>query len=422
MGWNKWKNTVYVMLIFLLAVGSVFIIYNFKDNKFNVKLGLDLRSGSHIVLKLKPVMDPNTKQVKPLDYAIVEQTKRVYEKRLNPMGNREIIIQKEGTDRLIIDIPEETNIQAAEALIRKTARLEFKEQKYNPATKTQEWVTVMDGSRIKSAMATFQSGGTAPIVSFELDKEGAKQFAVITERLYGKPLGIFFDKQEISAPIVQAVISDRGQISGGKMDLKECQELATLLNAGALPVDVEILESMTVSPTLGKESLMKSLWAGFLGLGLVIVFMLWWYRLPGFFADLALVFYGLVVLASMVVGNFVLTLPGIAGFILSIGMAVDANVLIFERLKEELWDGKALKNASDNAFKRAFSAILDSHVTTFMGAALLYYFGSSSIKGFGLTLMLGTFFSLFTAVFVTHAFMNMILEKRIIASRSVYGE
>ena len=422
MGWNKWKNTVYVMLIFLLAVGSVFVIYNFKDNKFNVKLGLDLRSGSHIVLKLKPVMDPNTKQVKPLDYAIVEQTKRVYEKRLNPMGNREIIIQKEGTDRLIIDIPEETNIQAAEALIRKTARLEFKEQKYNPATKTQEWVTVMDGSRIKSAMATFQSGGTAPIVSFELDKEGAKQFAVITERLYGKPLGIFFDKQEISAPIVQAVISDRGQISGGKMDLKECQELATLLNAGALPVDVEILESMTVSPTLGKESLMKSLWAGFLGLGLVIVFMLWWYRLPGFFADLALVFYGLVVLASMVVGNFVLTLPGIAGFILSIGMAVDANVLIFERLKEELWDGKALKNASDNAFKRAFSAILDSHVTTFMGAALLYYFGSSSIKGFGLTLMLGTFFSLFTAVFVTHAFMNMILEKRIIASRSVYGE
>lgn len=422
MGWNKWKNTVYVMLIFLLAVGSVFIIYNFKDNKFNVKLGLDLRSGSHIVLKLKPVMDPNTKQVKPLDYSIVEQTKRVYEKRLNPMGNREIIIQKEGTDRLIIDIPEETNIQAAEALIRKTARLEFKEQKYNPATKTQEWVTVMDGSRIKSAMATFQSGGTAPIVSFELDKEGAKQFAVITERLYGKPLGIFFDKQEISAPIVQAVISDRGQISGGKMDLKECQELATLLNAGALPVDVEILESMTVSPTLGKESLMKSLWAGFLGLGLVIVFMLWWYRLPGFFADLALVFYGLVVLASMVVGNFVLTLPGIAGFILSIGMAVDANVLIFERLKEELWEGKALKNASDNAFKRAFSAILDSHVTTFMGAALLYYFGSSSIKGFGLTLMLGTFFSLFTAVFVTHAFMNMILEKRIIASRSVYGE
>jgi len=422
MGWNKWKNTVYVMLILLITVGSVFVIYNFRSGKFNVQLGLDLRSGSHIVLKLMPVVDPTTNQLRPLDYALVQQTMKVYEKRLNPIGNREIIIQKEGTDRLIIDIPEENDIKKAEDLIKKTARLEFREQKYNPVTKTMEWVTVMDGSRIKRAQASFTPGGTSPVVDFELDKEGAKQFSVITERLINKPLGIFFDKAEISAPIVNSVISDRGQISGGKMDINECQELATLLNAGALPVEVEILESMTISPTLGKESLMKSLWAGCLGLLLVVMFMLWWYRLPGFFADLALVFYGFVVLASMVLGHFVLTLPGIAGFILSIGMAVDANVLIFERLKEELWEGKALKNASDNAFKRAFTAILDSHVTTFMGAALLYYFGSSSIKGFGLTLMLGTFFSLFTAVFVTKAFMNLILEKRIISSRSVYGE
>ncbi|MCL5774502.1 MAG: SecD/SecF family protein translocase subunit, partial [Firmicutes bacterium] len=198
--------------------------------------------------------------------------------------------------------------------------------------------------------------------------------------------------------------------------------LALYLKSGALPADIKILESMTVSPTLGAESLKMSLWAGFIGLGIVIIFMMWYYRVPGLLADIALIFYTLVVLASMVVGNFVLSLPGIAGFILSIGMAVDANVLIFERIKEELWSGKSLRSAVETGFKRAFSSIFDSHVTTLIGAGVIYQFGSSSVKGFGLTLMLGTILSLVTAVFVTRVLVDLVVSSNLITNKKLYGE
>lgn len=424
MGGIKARNLVYFILIILATVGCVFLIFNVKTGKYNIKLGLDLRSGTHIALQLIPRMDPVTGKVNEIEDSVVKTSMEIFEKRLNPEGTQEIIIQREGKDRIIIEIPEETDVKKAEDLIKQTGVLEFKEQYFNPLTKQQEWRTVLDGTYLKrnGAQVQFGVGNSKPMVAFELNPEGAKRFAQITQRNKGKPLGIFFDGKLTDAPIVEDVISGgSGVIRGGNMDVEACERLKVLLNAGALPVDVKILESMTVDPILGRESLMASLIAGFIGLFLVIVFMIWYYKIPGVLANVALIVYTMFLLGTMVIWKFVLTLPGIAGLILSIGMAVDANVLIFERLKEELWADKSLSNAIDTAFKRAFSSILDGHVTTFIGAMILYFFGSSSIKGFGLTLMLGTFWSMFTAVFFTRVFIDFIFYNDIIKSRNLYG-
>jgi len=424
MGGLKAKNLIYLLLIVLATIGCCFLVYNPQTKQTNIKLGLDLRSGTHIALQLLPRKDPVTGKQTEIEDSIVKTSMDIFEKRLNPEGTQEILIQREGKDRIIIEIPEETDVKKAEDLIKQTGVLEFKEQFFNPATKKEEWRTVLDGTYLKRNGASVQFGGTSgkPFVAFAFNSEGGKKFAEITQRNVGLPLGIFFDGKLVDAPNVKSAITGgSGIIEGGNMDTESCERLKVLLNAGALPVDVSILESMTVDPVLGRESLIASLFAGFLGLFLVIIFMIWYYRVPGLLADVALVIYTLMLLGTMVVWKFVLTLPGIAGLILSIGMAVDANVLIFERLKEELWAEKSLSNAIDTAFKRAFTSILDGHVTTFIGAMILYFFGSSSIKGFGLTLMLGTAWSLITAVFFTRVLVDFIFLNDIVKNKKLYG-
>jgi preprotein translocase subunit SecD len=424
MEWQDWKNPVSLLVVLAATVAGFFLIYNVRDNKWNVKLGLDLRSGSRIVVQLLPPADnPNLEITKET----VDRTRGVFERRLNPTGTREVVIQPEGVgkvNRLIVELPEVTDIQWAEKQVKTVARLEFKEQRYNPNTRSEDWVTVMDGTYIKRADFSVNpraSDRERVVVTFELTKEGTSKFGELTTRLVGKPLGIFFDKKEVSAPIVQGPITQGSGEITGVGGAEEAKNMADLLNAGALPVDVKILSSMTVSPTLGAQSLRQSLMAGGIGLALVIVFMLVYYRVPGFTANIALVIYTVLTLGSMVAGGAVLTLPGIAGFVLSIGMAVDANVLIFERLKEELWAEKSLRTAVDLGFKRAFPSILDGHVTTFIGAAILYYIASGTVKGFGLTLMVGTFWSMITAVVFTRVFMNILVEYGIVNSRSAYG-
>jgi len=424
MGGLKAKNLIYLLLIVLATIGCCFLVYNPQTKTTNIKLGLDLRSGTHIALQLLPRKDPVTGKQTEIEDSIIKTSMDIFEKRLNPEGTQEIIIQREGKDRIIIEIPEETDVKKAEDLIKQTGVLEFKEQFFNPASKKEEWRTVLDGTYLKRNGASVQFGGTSgkPFVAFAFNSEGGKKFAEITQRNVGLPLGIFFDGKLVDAPNVKSAITGgSGIIEGGNMDTESCERLKVLLNAGALPVDVNILESMTVDPVLGRESLMASLFAGFLGLFLVIIFMIWYYRIPGVLADVALVIYTLMLLGTMVIWKFVLTLPGIAGLILSIGMAVDANVLIFERLKEEIWAEKSLSNAIDTAFKRAFTSILDGHVTTFIGAMILYFFGSSSIKGFGLTLMLGTAWSLITAVFFTRVLVDFIFLNDIVKSKKLYG-
>jgi len=424
MGGLKGKNLIYLTLIILATIGCVFLIYNPQTRKFNIKLGLDLRSGTHIALQLLPRMDPITQKMTEIDDSVVKISMEIFEKRLNPEGTQEIIIQREGKDRIIIEIPEETDVKKAEDLIRQTGVLEFKEQYFDPVTKKQDWRTVLDGTYLKRNGASVQFGGASgkPYVQFTLNNDGARKFAEITQRNKGLPLGIFFDSKLVDAPTVKdAITGGSGIIEGGNLDTEACERLKVLLNAGALPVEVKILESMTVDPVLGRESLIASLMAGFIGLFLVIIFMIWYYKVPGVLADCALVVYTLFLLGTMVIWKFVLTLPGIAGIILSIGMAVDANVLIFERLKEELWAEKSTSNAIDTAFRRAFTSILDGHVTTFIGAMILYLFGASSIKGFGLTLMLGTFWSMFTAVFFTRVFVDFVFLNDLVKSKKLYG-
>ena len=432
------KNNVWLLIILICAFSSVFLIYDVKNHKSAIQLGLDLRSGSHITVQLIKTTDPITGQVVEITEGVQQQAIQVFQNRLNPDGTREIVVTPEPPDRLIIEIPEMTNLGEAEALVKQAARLEFKESHFVPATNETEWKTVMDGSMISHAVAapSSQSGSRGSWeVEFDLTSTGTKIFGEVTRRLIGQGLGIYFDGHEINTPVVQSAITGgHGVITNlsGRIDkvtganvtaAAEAQSLANFLNAGALPVDVKILESYTISPTLGAESLKYSLVAGLLGLGIVCLYMIGYYRVPGVTAAIALVIYSLFCLASMNIPGlqFVLTLPGIAGYVLSIGMAVDANVLIFERIKEELWADKTLSKAITLGFDRAWASIVDGHVTTGVGAFILYQFGSASIKGFGLTLLVGTAWSMITAIFVTRSLIEFCVNTLQLRSRKAFG-
>lgn len=414
------KNWVYLAIVIVITVVGCISIYNPNTKKVNIKLGLDLRSGTHIAVQLLPMQNYATGKDEPITEDIIENSIQVFEKRLNPDGNKEILIQKEGNDRLIIEIPEETDVKKAEELVKKVGVLEFKEQD----VRTNRWKTVLTGASLKpnSAKTGIDQSGKS-YVSIEFNSEGAKKFGEITKRNIKKPIAIYFDNKEISSPVVQsAILGGNCTISGETMTPEECENLKVLMNSGSLKAKVKILESMTVDPMLGQASLTSSLAAGIVGLCIVGFFMLFYYRLPGLTADLALIVYTIVSLATMCIGGFVMTLPGIAGFILAIGMAVDANVLIFERMKEELWEGKSLEKSIDIGFKRAFVSIFDSHVTTFIGAWIIYALGATTMKGFGLTLMIGTFWSLITNTAGTKIFLDTFFINNIVTSRKLYGE
>ncbi|MCQ2735859.1 MAG: protein translocase subunit SecD [bacterium] len=417
---NRVKNLLCLVGILGITILAVFLMCNPNTKKYHIKLGLDLRSGTHMAVKLLETEDYTTGEMIKIDDDIIATAMDVFQRRLNPEGNKEIIIQREGADRLIIEIPEETNVKKAEELVKKVGLLEFKSK--DPLTG--EWRTGLTGAylqRNKSSVGMDANG--KPYVSFNFNKKGAEIFGRMTQDNLKKSIAIYFDGKEISAPVVQSVImGGSGQISGENMSIDECENLKVLMNSGSLPVKVEILESMTVDPMLGQESLKASLVAGIIGLAIVCIFMVWYYRVPGLMAAIALLIYTIISLSTMVAGGFVLTLPGIAGFILSIGMAVDANVLIFERLKEELWDGKSLKSSIEIGFKRAFDPILDGHVTTFLGALIIYLLGATTMKGFGLTLMIGTFWSLITATAGTRVLVDTVFLNGIVKSKKAYGE
>jgi preprotein translocase subunit SecD len=277
---------------------------------------------------------------------------------------------------------------------------------------------VYSGADLKGAQSAPRQIGTGWQIDFQT-KDPAK-FGALTQANLGKWLGIFLDKQLVSSAVIQGVITSDGQITGN-FSQEETIRIANELNAGALPVAVTIIENDTVGPTLGALDLTKSLYASMVGLGLVLIFMLVVYRLPGVLADLALIVYVLMLLALLAGVHAVLTLPGIAGFVLSIGMAVDANVLIFERLKEELWAGKTLRSSVSVGFKRAFTAVFDSHFTTIVGAGVLYLLGTGTVKGFAYTLFWGTAFSLFTATFVTRFFVDTIVDNDLAKNQKLYG-
>ena len=395
------KNKILMFWGIMLIVIAAIILIAVKP----IKLGLDLVGGSRLILEAQ-----TTNNIAKITPEVMQRLQYAIESRVNKLGVSETVVQQVGDKRLLIEIPAITDLTEAKSFIGETAQLEFKKQEKNE-NGVEVWVpTGLTGQDLsKSTLSTDASGQW--VVSLEFNSTGAKKFGELTEALVGKKMAIFFDDELITDPNVnEAIYGGKAQITSGGAGFSydEALRMVNLLNAGALHVPAKIVEENTVGPTLGADSIAKSEKAGIIGLSAVMIFMLLYYRVPGLIADIALIIYSLILFALFKTIPVTLTLAGIAGFILSIGMAVDANILIFERTKEELRAGRNLFTAINSGFDRAFTSIFDSNMTTIITCFILYMLGTSVVKGFALTLALGVMVSMFSAITVTKNFMHLI--------------
>ncbi|MEH1815425.1 MAG: protein translocase subunit SecD [Nostoc sp.] len=427
-----------LVLILVLIIAAITVIATIP-----IPLGLDLRGGSQLTIQVKPSAD-----IPKITDRELEGVKKVVEGRINGLGVSEPVIQTVGADKILVQLPGVNDPEQAERVLGGTAQLEFRTQKANTETqllafqasraelkfKQEELRKSTDKAAIVKNQEDLQKNNQAIAELFEstnppligkylkdaygeptqgnnwnvairFDQKGGELFANLTKNLAGtgRSIGVFLDNELISAPTVGIEFAATGITGGsavitGRFTAQQANDLGVQLRGGALPVPVEIAERRTVGATLGKDSIQSSIYAGVGGLTLVLIFMVVYYRLPGLIADVSLVIYSLLTWATFALLGVTLTLPGIAGFILSIGMAVDANVLIFERTREELRAGKSLYRSVESGFYRAFSSILDSNVTTWIACAALFWLGSGLVKGFALTLALGVAVSMFTAI------------------------
>ncbi len=390
-----------------------------REKTYRFSQGLDLQGGIH----LKYALDLSQIDPAGRDEA-VRGVKNVMENRINPLGIAEPVVQtsKVGDGvALIVELPGQKDVEAAIDSIGKTAKLTFRETEDGGQTYKETDLTGAD-LRPNGSAVTQDPTTRAPTINLAFTSEGADKFAKITERNVGKPLAIYLDEQPLQIATVQETIVGGQAVISGSFTIVEAQQTVRLLNAGALPVPLSLIEQRQIGATLGQESIERSLVAGSVGLLLVMLFMLLYYRLLGFVAVLALALYTLVSLAIFKALPVTLTLAGITGFILSIGMAVDANILIFERLKEELRDGKSMVRAIHDGFDRAWTSIRDSNASSILTALILYNFGSSSlIKGFSLTLIIGILVSLFTAITVSRTLLYLVMGTRILKATPASG-
>ncbi|MCF7934934.1 MAG: protein translocase subunit SecD [Synergistales bacterium] len=450
---DRWR----LMLVLVIVAAAAISVFPIKDK---IRLGLDLKGGAHILLKAK-----STPQ-NPVTEDSIQRLLAVLRNRIDQYGVTEPVIQRSGTDRVIVDLPGVQDPEAALELIGKTALLEFKpvesasptlpeppqrenydsEEAYRKtlerwkqareeaaqyAERMKERAegnpdltvagdeqgrtyllgeTMVSGKSLKDASTSYGSLGR-PVVTLEFNAEGTRLFDQATSELVGEQLAIVLDGTVVSAPVVQERISGGNAQISGKFTSSEARRLAIMLRAGALPVPVEILENRSVGPTLGADSIQDGLRAGLIGAALVILFMLAYYRLLGTAAVTALGVTLLLVFAALISLKATLTLPGIAGIILTIGMAVDGNILIYERVREEIRAGKTPFASIDSGFRKALTTILDANITTLIAAAVLYYFGSGPIRGFAVTLSIGIVASVFSAVLVTRVLLQTFLAK-----------
>lgn len=458
------KYQAWLGLILALAIGSITLIANSvlaAKPVFPTSLGLDLRGGSQLTIQVQP-----TTAIPTITDREMEAVQSVVEGRVNGLGVSEAVVQQLGNDQLLVQLPGINDPQQAERVLGGTAQLEFRAQKAGteqqvlvetqvlqehldelaaiqatlPPTgavsaETQAQIDAIQkdiatseaailalfqpselkGDKLTDALARPGNGSQWEVV-IEFNSEGANDFADLTKSVAGtgRGLGIFLDNRLLSAPRVDVQYAETGIAGGtavisGNFDAESARDLEIQLRGGALPLPVEVVENRTVGPTLGRDSIERSLYAALVGLALVLVFMAVYYRLPGLLADIALLVYALLTWAAFLMLGVTLTLPGIAGFILSIGMAVDANVLIFERTREELRAGKTLYRSVESGFYRAFSSILDSNVTTVISCLALFFFGAGLVKGFALTLGLGVVVSMFTALTCTRTLLFVAL-------------
>ncbi len=422
-----------------LVIAAIVIIVQIPT-----QLGLDLRGGTQLTMQVNP-----TEDITNIGERELAAVQRVIENRVNGLGVSEAVVQSVGQDQLSIQLPGVSDPEKAERVLGGTAQLEFRSQKPDTEGEFQALQSVAQRQLLEQ-VALVESGDTEAIaagqaaieatqedilnlfadtgltgdklrdaiagplpnappgawqVSIIFDAEGAKLFADLTRDIAGtgRGIGIFLDNQLISAPGVGVEYAENGIEGGqatisGRFDAEAARDLEIQLRGGSLPLPVEIVENRTVGATLGRDSVERSLYAALLGLTLVLIFMVVYYRLPGVLADIALIVYAILTWAAYNLLGVTLTLPGIAGFILSIGMAVDANVLIFERTREELRAGKTLYRSVESGFYRAFSSILDSNVTTLIACGALFFLGTGLVRGFALTLAIGVIISMFTAV------------------------
>ena len=434
-----WNNTADIINAEKNEIKYVERITNIPQMPSNpFKLGLDLQGGAHLIY------EADLSQIAEEDQdSSLLGLRDVIERRVNMFGVQEPIVQTQETKghrRLIVELAGVKDTAAAIEMIGKTPFLEFKEQRSEQETrmildkrkefegKTMEEIqelknwqlglqdvfqsTDLTGKYLKSAEMGFDQTLGEPLILLQFDDEGSKLFEELTEKNIGKPLAIYIDGMVISAPTVQQKISGgKAQITG-KFTIDEAKELARNLSAGALPVPITLISQQTVGPTLGEISLQKSLRAGMYGFLAVLLFLIFFYRVPGILASFSLLIYVALVLSLFKIIPVTLTLAGIGGFILSIGMAVDANVLIFSRFREELKDGRSFTQSVEQGFERAWPSIRDGNLTTLIVALILFVFGTSFVKGFALTLGLGILISMFSAIFITRIFMRLFEDTR----------
>ena len=395
-------------LLKLIAVIAVIvgIFFAFVSPLANsIRQGLDLQGGTHVVLE---AVDTPEAQVN--DDAM-QRVVKIMEKRVNELGLTEPLIQRQGERRIIIELPGIKDPDSAIKTIGKTAMLEFKDEDGN---------TVMTGTDLKNAQDA-RNQQNQYVVNLEFSDEGAKKFADLTTKNVGRRIAILLDGEVLTNPNVREPITGgRAEITGQESQ-EEAHRIAMLLRSGALPVKVNIIETRTVGPTLGQDSKDKSEFAFVIGISAVLVFMILFYRLSGLIADLSLMAYVILLLFLLKMLDATLTLPGVAGIILSIGMAVDANVLIFEHFKEEFRLGKTLRLSMEAGFKRAFTTIFDSNITTIIAALVLFFFGTGTIKGFAITLGLGVVLSMLTAITLTQYMLKLLIASNICKNPAVYG-
>ncbi|WP_303870618.1 protein translocase subunit SecD [Acetobacterium wieringae] len=404
-----------LIALFIGLVGYVLFngvsvgVYDIGNVSQNINYGLDLTGGVNVVLEAQATDDEAVTAEK------IESAMLTIRQRIDTLGVSEPTITKQGDNRIRVSIPSVSDQEEALDLIGKTAQLEF----VGP-----DGTVILTGKDVvdsKGVMQTDSSGLEKAVVTLKFSEEGTKLFADATQKYIGQAIQIKLDDEIISSPTVNVAITNGEAVIEGIGDIEEAGNLASLIRGGALPVKLVPIEVRTVGPTLGQNSLDKSIYAGMIGIALVLIFMLIFYRGLGIIADLALIIFIIIFMIILTALNVTLTLPGIAGLILTIGMAVDANVIIFERIKEEARLGKSLLTAIDNGFSRAFTTILDSNVTTLIAGFVLFFLGSGSVQGFAVTLILGILVSMFTAVVITKQLVILLVKTELFKSNSFYG-
>ncbi len=398
------------------------ICFNFAGMNVNQEikthLGLDLKGGTQLILRMKTENLPAGTST-PLP-ELQTQAITVIDRRINSLGVSEPVIQGLGDDKILVQLPGIADIQQANDVVVQQAFLEIKVPDKEHPGQYKSLEPPLTGANLKPTFVTFQNG-TEPVVNFEFSTPDDQRWIKLSQDYVGQQVQITLDGKQISAPQVQVVFTSGKGIIQGNFTTQSAKSLSLLLNSGALPVPLEVIQSSRVEPTLGQDSVNRSLVAGAIGLLLVAFFMIAYYRLPGVIAVIALFYYTALTYALFRIIPVTLTLAGVAGFILSIGMAVDANVLTFERLKEELRSGKSLRAAVEAGRVRAFPSILYSNLATILTAGILFWFGTGTVKGFALTLAIGVAVSFFTAVIVTQMLLHAAIEIQSLRRRRLYG-